>query len=453
MVTPLTTPPNPANSNPTRGMFTWVTSNSTQDPLNSNTKQQNLINFCGATATKTNLIFLDMWNYVGAANWTTTKLSNIRQFMDAASKSGIEVYALAGNADWGINQAWVQTNIIRNIKWFNAQAIDPSKQFKGIIYDVEYWTDNTQTAAVSCPGLCDLMNATRKELDIRVGCFASYYLKDGDGSRATLTYQGKTAQDGEFLVDNSDFVVVGAYRNHANDNMTDGAGQISLSDPWYQYAKAPTTGRVTPLYIASETTNVSPSYITYFGFTKTNMEAQHTLISNNFFVAGNPVFNGQAVHSYDGWNAMSPMQATAQKVEATTKEENTIAKVSKQSPYKWKLDANNPAVQEMLTNFRKETNNPAATLEDMKLAGINASSLSKHNTNPKVGDLLTAFRTSTNNQNATVRDMMAADLELANRLEKFRNGYNDKTIEDMLKADKQTDGIFAWAFKKLTLQA
>lgn len=424
MVTPLSTPPLPANSNPTRGMFTWVTTNSTQDPLNTTAKQQALINFCGATATKTNLIFLDMWNYVGANNWTTTKLNNIRQFIDAAAKSGISVYGLAGNADWAINQAWVQTNIIRNLKWFNDQAITPSKQFKGFIYDVEYWTDSNQTSQVSAPGLCDLMNNTRNELGIRVGLFAAFYLKDNDATWPTINYQGRAAQDGEFLVDNSDFVVPGTYRDHANDNGTDGPGQNTLFQPWYDYTKTQTNAytKVKPLFVGSETTDVTPSYVTYFGQTKTAMEAEHTITSNNFFVAGNPVFNGHVVHSYDGWKAMAALQATGVKVDQVANPKTTVEKVKEASSFKFpaKFDT-----KKLLEIYKKKYNLPNATLESIG-EGYKTSTLAHQNSSPKVADLLENFRKESNNPNAALKDMMQFDAKVSELLFYFqdRNGVN-----------------------------
>ena len=175
-------------------------------------------------------------------------------------------------------------------------------RFDGFIFDVEYWTDVNQQASVSCPALCDLMNNIRKTLHMPIGCFGAFYLKDNTATRPSFLYQGKLAQDGEFLMDNADFVVVGAYRNHAQDNGTDGPGQISLIQPWYDYAKQVDKNDL--LYCGSETTNVSPSYVTYFGMTKAVMETEHTLISNQFTVTANSVFVGQAVHSYDGWKVM-----------------------------------------------------------------------------------------------------------------------------------------------------
>jgi hypothetical protein len=104
-------------------------------------------------------------------------------------------------------------------------------------------------------------------------------------------------------MDTADLVAVGTYRNHAADNGQDGPGQISLFQPWYDYAEI--EGRNFALLVGSETTNVSPSYITYYGMTKAAMETEHTAISSAFQVGTDAVFHGQCVHSYDGWKAMT----------------------------------------------------------------------------------------------------------------------------------------------------
>jgi hypothetical protein len=281
-------------------MFTWVTSNPAQDPLFDDISQQNLINFCGTH--QVNQLFLDMYNYLGDGNYNDIKLARLRQFLDVAHRSGIQVHALAGNSDWAINQSWVQTNVVRNIKFFNNQGQDREK-FDGVMLDVEYWVDPNQQASTSCPKLCDLIRSIKKTLQVSVGCFASFYLKDSTGARPSFSYQGKTAQDGEFLMDNADYVIVGAYRNHAEDNFSDGPGQKTLFQPWYAYASQ--VNKNMGLYCGSET-NPSPEnpYLTYFGSSQTYMEQQHTLISNQFTASDQSVFLGQAIENYDGWKVM-----------------------------------------------------------------------------------------------------------------------------------------------------
>ncbi|MGH7177017.1 MAG: hypothetical protein ACREJC_06540 [Tepidisphaeraceae bacterium] len=301
-VTPLTNRPVPPNSNFARAMFVWVTATAAQDPLDTDTDQQSLINFCGTVGC--NVIFLDIWQYLGGSNWTNAKRDKMRQFVDRAKRSGCKVYALCGNVDWAVNQAWVMKNIINPIAAFNAMAQDVSGCFDGVIFDVEYWTDEAGYPAVTnLPAFCDLVKATKATTNLEVGCFAAFYLKDATGTRPDVSYAGKSAQDGEHMMDVCDFVVVGAYRNHAEDNSTDGPGQIPLLQPWYDYASA--QGKNFGLYCGSETISITPSYATYFGMTKAAMEAQHTLISSQFRTPINATFLGQCVHSYDGWKALT----------------------------------------------------------------------------------------------------------------------------------------------------
>lgn len=304
-VNPLANRPVPPNSNLARGMFVWVGSTPASDPLDTDSDQQALINFCGSTNVGCNLIYLDIWRYLGGANWTAAKVTRMKQFLDVAHRSGIRVYALCGDLGWAVNQAWVMKNIVEPIIAYNALSTKTSEQFDGLCLDVEYWADEAQyPPATNLPGLCDLMNAIRTRADrkISVGCFAAFYLKDNSGTRPPVAYNGKWAQDGEHMMDAADFVIVGSYRNHAADNGTDGPGQVTLFQPWYDYAGA--QARNIGIFAGSETTNVAPAYITYYGMTKAQMEAQHTVISAAFQVPANAAFIGQAVHSYDGWKAM-----------------------------------------------------------------------------------------------------------------------------------------------------
>jgi hypothetical protein len=100
-----------------------------------------------------------------------------------------------------------------------------------------------------------------------------------------------------------DFIVVGAYRDHAADGGAEsGPGQISLFQPWYDYASS--QGKKCGLYCGSETINVRPPYMTYFGASRATMETEHAAIATQFAVAENSAFLGQAIHDYNGWKAM-----------------------------------------------------------------------------------------------------------------------------------------------------
>ena len=296
-VTPLTNRPVPPNSDPHRAMFVWVGATAALDPLDTDSDQQAVMTHCGAVGC--NVLFLDMWRYLGGANWTSTKVTRMKQFLDLAHRSGIKVYALAGDLGWGQNHAWVMKNIIEPLCAYNALCQYASQQFDGIVLDVEYWADEgTYPPAQHLPGLCDLIAAIRWRGDYKlaVGVFAAFFLKDNTSSRPLIAYKGKSAQDGEHLMDAADFVVVGSYRDTS-------AEQIALAQPWYDYASQ--VGKnVGGLYVGAETIDVQPSNITYFGQGKAFMETQFASISAAFKVPTNSAYVGIAVHNYDGWKAM-----------------------------------------------------------------------------------------------------------------------------------------------------
>ena len=301
-VNALTNRPVPPNSNYSRAMYAWVTATASQDPLDTDTDQQNLLNFCGTNGV--NVIFMDIWRYLGGANWTNAKRDRMKLFVEKAHASGIRVYAMAGDLGWGTNHDWVMKNIVEPVVAFNAMF---AEGFDGFHFDIEYWQDETTyPPATHVPGICDLVKQVRQNTGLPVSLFAAFFLKDNGGGtpRAALTYDGKSAQDGEHFMDVCDFVVVGAYRDHAADNGTDGPGQITLFQPWYDYASAQ-NGNAAGLYCGSETIAVTPAYVTYQGATKAAMETEHTLISAQFKTTTNPTFLGQAIHSYDGYKVMS----------------------------------------------------------------------------------------------------------------------------------------------------
>lgn len=301
----LTTRPLPPNSNFQRSMFFWSGIPGSADPLDTDLEVNAITDFLDNANVGCNVIYLDIWRYIGKPNWTNARRDRLHAILDVWHRSGIKVYALCGNVDWGNNHSWVENNIVEPIIAFNAMATDPTKQFDGICLDVEYWTNETlYWPSLHCPGLCELMKAMKKRSRLEVGCFTAFHLKDNTSTRAEILYNGVWAQDGAHLINSCDFIVVGAYRDHANFGGSEsGPGQIALFQPWYDYANL--QNKNMGLFCGTETTNVSPAYITYFGASKASMETQHALISNQFQVVGNSIFLGQSIHSYVGWSVMT----------------------------------------------------------------------------------------------------------------------------------------------------
>jgi hypothetical protein len=299
-VTALSTPPTPQNSNGNRGMFAWL---GQSNYLDTDNHQQSLINFCGSNGVNT--LFMDFYSYLGAGNWSSANVTRVKQFISVAHASGIRVMALCGNTDWGTNQQWVLTNIIRRLADFDlisdTGTTNNNDGFDGIMLDVEYWTVGGYDATVQVPALCALVKAVRRMTGGKpVGLFTTQWLTTV-GTAQSVTYGGVTQLEGYHLMYVADFTVVACYSN--NGAGTDGATQISEFQPWYDYAKDQT--RNYGLYCGSETGAGQPAGTSYNGETKAKMEQNHSAISTQFAVATDAVFLGQAIDSYASYSGMS----------------------------------------------------------------------------------------------------------------------------------------------------
>lgn len=265
-------------------MFVWVgTPGTSADPLG-----QALITFCGSVGV--NVLFLDIWNYLGGDNWTNARRDTMKSFIATANASGIRVYALAGNTDWGRNQQWVGRNIVRPLAAINAYA----HAFDGVLFDVEYWTDTGYDAQANLPGLLTLLTTTRQVLGKPVGLFATQWLMAGQ----TVNYRGETKTEGQLMLDVADHIVVACYDNNAGT--APGARQIAEFADWFAYAQI-NPGSAS-LWCGSETGLPGP--FGYQGSTKAVMEASHQAISSTFAVSTSLAFRGQAIDAYASYSTM-----------------------------------------------------------------------------------------------------------------------------------------------------
>ena len=289
--------PTPPNSNMDRAMFVWCgTAGSAGDPLSSDLKMNNLLGFCSSNGV--NVLFLDMWGYLGGGNFTTAHADTVAKFIHYAHGSGIRVMALAGNTDWGHNQQWVANNIVRKIANYQAYCCltttNVEAQFDGVMLDVEYWTVGGYDATVEVPGLCEMMKSMKKVLNIPVGCFTTQWLAL-DGTGQTVNYNGISQLEGLHLVDAADHVAVACYNNTAST-------QIAMMQPWMDYASG-SVGKC-GLWCGSET-GTGLGNQSYNGGTKATMETQHTLISAQFAVTGSMNWRGQCIDAYASYSTMS----------------------------------------------------------------------------------------------------------------------------------------------------
>jgi len=296
--------PVPPNSNLDRAMFVWVPQvGGSTDPLSSDNNMQSLLNFCSNNGV--NVIFLDIWVYLGGGNWSTAHAQTYQKFIHYAHASGIRVLALAGNSDWGHNQQWVMNNITRHIAQYNMYCVNnstyPNGQLDGVILDAEYWTVSGYTS-VEPIGMCDLMNAMRRVLHMPVGFAPTQWLADPTSAALTITYDGYTGIEGAVLMNNADFCAVQSYSNSATT-------QENMLQNWFGYASTTGARRNFGLYCVSLTDsgNGNASYWTGQSGAKATMETAHTAISNNFTAAPNTnaSFRGQAIEQYSSYSQMS----------------------------------------------------------------------------------------------------------------------------------------------------
>lgn len=290
----LPTPPMPPNANMDRALFVWGdTPGSALDPLRNDVQQNAILACCAANGV--NVLFLDIWNYLGGNNWSAANRDAMKKFVSIANASGIRVLASIGNVDWGHNLQWVGRNIVKRIAELNAAAksiphnLYEGASFDGVMLDVEYWTVEGYNAQDEVPGLCDLIKSMRQALNRPIGVFAAAFAIHGQD----VTYNGVTQAEGKHLVDASDHVAVGCYSD-------DAATQLTYFQPWYDYAvsKPGSAG----LWCGSEVGLPSPDG--YQGKTKLQLELSHTAISAAFALPSSLAFRGVCIDYYTPYAAM-----------------------------------------------------------------------------------------------------------------------------------------------------
>lgn len=199
-----------------RSMIVWVSSNPAQDPIATSDARSSLITLANNQQVST--IFVDIWFYLGATNGSPTKTTALQALISGykAADPTRKVYALQGAPEWSDPSAhpWVNTNITQKVLAYN-NASSADARFDGFTFNIEYWTDS-QTTASAVAGLATLVADTRTTLGLPVGLRAPAFLLDSTATRPSVTYNGKTAQDGVHMIDFADHVIVAAYQRYAN---------------------------------------------------------------------------------------------------------------------------------------------------------------------------------------------------------------------------------------------
>jgi hypothetical protein len=281
----------PPNNTMGRALFAWD-----KTLLDSSTERANFVAFC--VANNITQVLLHFYQWIGAGNWNSTNQANLVALLTSLHGAAIKVKGLIGGEDYAVNQQWVRRNIVDAVSAFNASS--PAHQFDGLVYDCEYWiSPQTYDPAVYIPAYCRLIEATRNHLDLPVGVFVQRSLLDG--TRDAIDFRGLNDVDGAHLLAAADEIYVGSYDNQAEPH--DGyPGQIAMIRPWVE--RADSDGLGTLVWGCSETLDLQPSWITYYGSTKAVMEVQHALIAAELSSPSGSSFVGQAVHCYSSYRTM-----------------------------------------------------------------------------------------------------------------------------------------------------
>lgn len=226
----------------------------------------------------------------------------------ALSSVGIKAQALAGDTRWGNpDYQYVPLKLLTFVHDYNAAA-SPAQRLAGMQFDIEFYSADDFTDAATQNTL-DYLSLTKQLIRKRSALFAAnpsfalgFTVPDWlDGSNAG--YMPNVSLDGakkqpplHYLLSqlqnsSNAYIVVMAYRNH-----TDGSdGTIARAQT--EMAQAQTAG-VTML-VGEETTDTTPTKLTFYGWTKTALK-QSTLHINAAF-GDNSTFAGFAIDDQRGY--------------------------------------------------------------------------------------------------------------------------------------------------------
>lgn len=298
--------PVPPNGNESYSMFVWVPQvGGASDPMSSDNNMQALLNFCSSNGV--NVLFLDMWFYLGGGNFSAAHAQTFQKFIHYAHASGIRVMALAGNNDWQHNQQWVFGNIVRNIAQYNAYCVNngtyPNGQFDGVCLDAEYWTQTGGYTSTDVIGMCDLIVAMKRALKLPVGFCPSVWQADPTSAALTVTYGSFTGLEGLALTTVADFCCVQTYYNDPNT-------QVTNFQNWFNFASQSGLGYNFGLYCVSLTDSGQPSGTSYWtgsSGAKAALTTAQTTVSQAFTAAPNTnaSFRGNCVEQYASYKNMT----------------------------------------------------------------------------------------------------------------------------------------------------
>lgn len=222
---------------------------------------------------------------------TSSQLPDITALSQRARAAGIRVDALGGDPTWVDNASWVVTYWLKPAK--------SSGLFTGIHTDVEpyslpAWTTQQSTVVASYLTLLDKLKANAGTMPLEADIpfwFGTIAARSSTGGSSTLDRE---------IMKRTAGVTVMSYRNTATG--PDGTLDIASA----ALAAGASLGK--PVRLGQETTylgdTASEQKQTFFGWTRTDMETQLSLVDSGAAAYG--TYAGLAIHDASGYAAMTP---------------------------------------------------------------------------------------------------------------------------------------------------
>ncbi len=168
----------------------------------------------------------------GYSVWTLgnpTQKENMRTFIATAHASGIRVEAMFGDTDWQEDATKVRTKIDQVLAMHTATPGDPTDDFDAVHFDVEFWLDDSWSAAGSEAGrrqiaidyLDNCLVNARQHLDssgaaaVDITVDLSAHLENSDKLPNPFAYGGTTQSFLGHVFDLVDDVVIMSYIDYA----------------------------------------------------------------------------------------------------------------------------------------------------------------------------------------------------------------------------------------------
>lgn len=260
-----------------------------------------------------NTVYITTDDYIDIASMSSgtaknaaiaTYFQNLSKFVTTANSLGLSVDAEGGWRDWAYpaNQ-WKGFALIDMVKAYNVAY--PNARLRGFEYDVEpyllpEYETNKATVLTQYVGFIDQSVQRLVGTDIKFSISIPHFYDDVNQWTPPITYGGRTEYTFNQLLDilekkpGSDILLM-SYRNFFDG--TNGTRAISETE-----VKEASLSYHTQIIIGQETGNVTPSYVTFYGMTRSAVANALSTINSAYANYGQ--FGGTAVDYIDPYLAL-----------------------------------------------------------------------------------------------------------------------------------------------------